>query len=391
MDLEQWKVQKLIKDLKSYQGAGTSVITMYIKAGAQIAPERQRLTDEMGTASNIKSRVNRQSVLSAITSTQQMLKKYTQTPANGLAVFCGEVTKDGKTKKVSITFEPPKPLGLKFYMCDDHFHVDELNYLLDDAKAYGFVVVDGKGALFAKIQGTIKTILSSFDVDLPKKHNKGGQSSVRFARLRDEAIDNYIRKVCETINRTYISGDSLNIAGLILAGSGNKKDLVRDSPLLDYRITLDKIHTVDISYGGENGLNQAIADSAGLLDGLKLAEERDAITKFMNEIAVDSGKVCYGLKATLTALETGVIEHLICWSDLEETREDGSDLLEWLVENYSNYGVERLSLVTDATAEGMQFVQGFKIGAVLRYKVEMDLDLDLDLDPDDDPDFSGFI
>jgi hypothetical protein len=30
------------------------------------------LTDEMGTATNIKSRVNRQSVLGAITSTQQV-------------------------------------------------------------------------------------------------------------------------------------------------------------------------------------------------------------------------------------------------------------------------------------------------------------------------------
>lgn len=34
------------------------------------------LADEYGTASNIKSRVNRLSVLSAITSTQQRLKLY---------------------------------------------------------------------------------------------------------------------------------------------------------------------------------------------------------------------------------------------------------------------------------------------------------------------------
>lgn len=34
------------------------------------------LADEFGTASNIKSRVNRLSVLSAITSTQQRLKLY---------------------------------------------------------------------------------------------------------------------------------------------------------------------------------------------------------------------------------------------------------------------------------------------------------------------------
>lgn len=36
------------------------------------------LTQEYGTASNIKSRVNRLSVLGAITSTQQRLKLYTR-------------------------------------------------------------------------------------------------------------------------------------------------------------------------------------------------------------------------------------------------------------------------------------------------------------------------
>ena len=41
------------------------------------------LTDEYGTASNIKSRVNRLSVLGAITSAQQRLKLYNKIPPNG--------------------------------------------------------------------------------------------------------------------------------------------------------------------------------------------------------------------------------------------------------------------------------------------------------------------
>merc|ERR1719460_2611234 len=45
------------------------------------------LTEEYGTASCIKSRVNRLSVLSAITSTQQRLKHYNRTPPHGLIVF----------------------------------------------------------------------------------------------------------------------------------------------------------------------------------------------------------------------------------------------------------------------------------------------------------------
>ena len=59
------------------------------------------LTQEYGTASNIKSRVNRLSVLAAITSTQQRLKLYSKTHPNGLIIYCGTIlTDEGKEKKV---------------------------------------------------------------------------------------------------------------------------------------------------------------------------------------------------------------------------------------------------------------------------------------------------
>lgn len=34
-------------------------------------------------------------------------------------------------------------------------------------------------------------------MDLPKKHGRGGQSALRFARLRMEKRHNYVRKVAE--------------------------------------------------------------------------------------------------------------------------------------------------------------------------------------------------
>jgi peptide subunit release factor 1 (eRF1) len=55
---------------------GTSMISLIIPPKDQIARVSKMLADEFGTASNIKSRVNRLSVLSAITSVQQRLKLY---------------------------------------------------------------------------------------------------------------------------------------------------------------------------------------------------------------------------------------------------------------------------------------------------------------------------
>ncbi len=58
------------------------MISLIIPPRDQISRVNKMLGDEYGTASNIKSRVNRLSVLSAITSTQQRLKLYNKVTIN---------------------------------------------------------------------------------------------------------------------------------------------------------------------------------------------------------------------------------------------------------------------------------------------------------------------
>ena len=89
------------------------------------------LGDEMGTASNIKSRVNRLSVLGAIVSVQQRLKLYNKVPPNGLVVYCGTVINEqGKEKKLAIDFEPFKPINTSLYLCDNKFHTEAVRLSL---------------------------------------------------------------------------------------------------------------------------------------------------------------------------------------------------------------------------------------------------------------------
>lgn len=65
-------------------------------------------------------------------------------------------------------------------------------------------------------------------MELPKKHGRGGQSSVRFARLRLEKRHNYLRKVAEMATSVFIENDRPNVTGLILAGSADfKNDLLK--------------------------------------------------------------------------------------------------------------------------------------------------------------------
>ena len=62
---------------------------------------------------------------------------------------------------------------------------------------YGFIVMDGNGSLFGTLCGNNREILHKVSVDLPKKHGRGGQSALRFARLRMEKRHNYVRKIAE--------------------------------------------------------------------------------------------------------------------------------------------------------------------------------------------------
>ena len=78
--------------------------------------------------------------------------------------------------------------------------------------------MDGNGCLYATLQGNTRTVLHRFTVDLPKKHGRGGQSALRFARLRMEKRHNYVRKVAEFAVQFFITDNKCNVTGLILAG-----------------------------------------------------------------------------------------------------------------------------------------------------------------------------
>jgi len=284
--------------------------------------------------------------------------------------------------------------------------------------------MDGNGALFGTLQGNTREVLHKFTVDLPKKHGRGGQSALRFARLRMEKRHNYVRKVAEVATTLFISNDKPNICGLILAGSADFKTELSQSDMFDPRLQAKIIKLVDVSYGGENGFNQAIELAAESLQNVKFIQEKKLIGRYFDEISQDTGRYCFGVEDTLKALELGAVETLICWENLDIQRyvlknhasieervlhltpdqekdkshftdkESGVELelvdctpfLEWIANNYKTFGAT-LEIITDKSQEGSQFVRGFGgIGGLLRYKVDFqslqldDFEEDFDID-----------
>jgi len=431
-NVEVWKIRRLIKNLEKLRGNGTSMISLLLSPRDAISKVQGMLAGEMGTATNIKSRVNRQAVLTAITSAKERLKLYSKTPPNGLVIYVGTVIgEDGNSeKKYTIDFEPFRPLNTFKYICDNKFCTEPLFELLENDETFGFVIMDGSGCLFGTLQGNTRNILQQISVQLPKKHGRGGQSAPRFARIREEKRGHYVRKVAELTTSHFISEDKPNVKGLVLAGSANFKNDLSQSDLFDKRLSDIVIKIVDVSYGGENGFNQAISLSEDALSNVKFVEEKQLISKYFEEIALDTGMIVFGVEDTLTSLEMSAVSTIICFENLEINRyeirnpqteeivvhnlnkdqekdpkyfkdaDSGIDLdvvkceplSEWLCEHYKDYGAE-LEFITDKSQEGFQFVNGFGgIGGFLRFKVEMPETVydkeaggdDDDFDPDED-------
>uniref|UniRef100_A0A2K5J8E5 Eukaryotic peptide chain release factor subunit 1 n=1 Tax=Colobus angolensis palliatus TaxID=336983 RepID=A0A2K5J8E5_COLAP len=262
------------------------------------------------------------------------------------------------------------------------FAFQALTALLSDDSKFGFIVIDGSGALFGTLQGNTREVLHKFTVDLPKKHGRGGQSALRFARLRMEKRHNYVRKVAETAVQLFISGDKVNVAGLVLAGSADFKTELSQSDMFDQ---VSKKYMLYYTHLFKNSLG-----------------------RYFDEISQDTGKYCFGVEDTLKALEMGAVEILIVYENLDIMRyvlhcqgteeekilyltpeqekdkshftdkETGQEheliesmpLLEWFANNYKKFGAT-LEIVTDKSQEGSQFVKGFGgIGGILRYRVD---------------------
>jgi peptide chain release factor subunit 1 len=428
--IEQWKLRRTIQYLSSLRGRGTSLVTIIIPAQSQLSRTTKLLADEYALSSSIKSPQTRQNVQQALSAAQGRLRLYTQNtlPENGLVVYTGIVYDDEQQRetKISMCIEPLHPLQHGLYRCEAHFLTDFLMQQIMDnvndlnARRYGIIVIDGNGTLFARLdphQGT--TILKRIQVSLPKKHGRGGQSASRFERMRREAIHNYLSKVAENAKSVYINNQQhglVNVDGFILSGSANLKQELVKSELLGMQIQSKILRLVDVSYGGDNGLQETLRLCTDLFADIKSTQERQLLDEIFCQIKLSSADetdtVSYTIGVDETSIilndDAGLIDRLIIWENLitkryvyqkrdkeiivivadneqeaqkklkmfikENDNEqieciDEMNFLDYLTEHYRQMNIH-LHLVTDRSPEGQQFRLGFGgCIALLRYPI----------------------
>lgn len=394
--IEDWKNKKLISRLSNLKGAfgATSVITLILPEGEQIPKISSMLTTEYSTASNIKSRVNRNSVLDAITTATNKLKLYRFVPKNGLVILAGNIIDDnGREKKLSIAFSPNKPIKKFVYYCDAQFHLEQLiDAYSESNKKIGYLIIDGNGSYFYTISGSNIELLEEYLVSLPKKHAKGGQSSVRFARLAEEARHNYISKVSEKLIKHFIKNDVPIFEQWYIAGSAGMKDRLVNENFIDLRLKNSLIlPTINIAYSGNAGLKEALMLTKDKITRNKLANEENLLLNFFEQINLETGKYCYLLNDTITALQLGILETCIVSEKCNLNLDKIPEYIEKTVEYQELISISKcelidiliiackiknteLKIVSDSTSLGSQFLLGFGgIGGILRYKYDFNI------------------
>jgi peptide chain release factor subunit 1 len=314
------------------------------------------------------------------------------------------VGEEGKQKKIMTVIEPLKPLVSGLYRCDGKFHLEALYDQLEDSKTFGYMVIDGNGFTCHLLSGNSGKMVYKLDVNLPKKHGRGGQSKKRFERIREIKRGWYTSRIAEVAISHFIDPMTCqpSVAGLVLAGAAQLKDEVLLK--LDPRLARIVIAVVDVQYAGVSGFNQAVALTKDNIGNMKFVHEQETITRLMEEISKD-GQYAIGIDDTMYAVTSGILDTLILWDNLavnrielvktlspsdppkilylspdkqvpESLKEEWKvkstvPLLDWILEHYIEFGCN-LELVSDQTDGGAQFVKGFGgLGGLLRYQVEL--------------------
>lgn len=361
----KFKLKKLVKLLEAIKGRHTELVTVYVPVGYSLNEIISQLRTEQSTAENIKSKQVRKNVTAALDKIIRHLQLYKQTPENGLVLFCGNVSeKEGAADLQLWAIEPPEEIKVKMYWCDQRFVMDPLLDMVEEKEIYGLICLDKSEADIALLKGKKMETLYHAESIVPGKTRAGGQSSARFARVREGMLNDWLKQVGEAANKIF--EEHREVLGILLGGSGPVKEMFLKEDYLHADVKKKVLGTVDTSYTGEHGLEETLVRGEDLIKELAVTKEKNLLQKFLTEIAKPHGLAVHGHEAVQKVLEMGAADIVIISENIGEV--EGKDAIEYFEEKTKSYGTT-LIVVSPDTREGKQFRALGGIGALLRYHV----------------------
>jgi peptide chain release factor subunit 1 len=318
---ERYRFKRLLEELKSKRGRGTELISVYIPQGFELAKVMEQLREELGTASNIKSKNTRKNVIDALERIIQFLKTYMETyrkpPPHGMAIFCGNVAeREGESDIRLWWIEPIEPITVRLYRCDQEFVLSPLEEMLEVKGTVGLITLDRKEATLGALRGKHVEILRRITSGVPGKHSKGGQSARRFERLREIAEQEYLKRVAEETNEVFSQIPDLQT--IIVGGPGPTKEEFLKLEALKEPLRKKISAVLDCGYTDEYGIKELAAKAGEVLADLELNKERAVVQRFLSELAAGSGLAISGEDEVRRALENGAVGTLLISESLRK-------------------------------------------------------------------------
>jgi len=383
------------------RGRHTDLVSVYVPKGYNLNEIRNLVFNEAATAENIKSRTTRKNVTTALERAGQKLKNYKVTPDNGLIILCGNISEnEGQTDMRIWEIIPPEPVTTRIYRCDQTFVLEPLMGMIRERENYGLLSIDTHEATIAFLRGKAINVVAKKTSHVPGKQRKGGQSSIRFSRIREEILFKFMKDFGEIANKIFES--EKDVLGIIVGGPGQIKDDFVNGNFLSEAVKRKILGIRDTGYAGEDGLRELVERSADILKEASVMKEKEIINKFFEHLKKDTRLVTYGFLEVEKALALGAVDTLIvsegfefkaysikcmsCGHEEEVVKRaehapticpkcgsqitpEEIDVFAKLEELAKNTGA-KFELVSAETQEGAQFLQLGGIGAILRYVIE---------------------
>ncbi|MDD1724243.1 MAG: peptide chain release factor aRF-1 [Methanospirillum sp.] len=319
----KYEFKKMLERLEAKEGSGTELISLYIPPDKQIYDVTAQLRDEFGQCANIKSKQTRTNVQSAISSILSRLKYYQRPPENGMAIFCGTVNKHGDRQDLECdVVNPPEPLNLYLYRCSSKFELVPLREMLEEKYVYGLLVIDRREAYWGFLRGNRIDPIGGTTSTVPGKQRKGGQSSIRFERLRLIAINEFYKKVGERSSEIFLSEKDFfeRFKGLLIGGPSPTKEEFEEGNFLHHEVQKRIIGLFDVAYTNESGLPELVDAAEDALKGQEVIEEKHLMDKFFKELVKDNALASYGEQSVRANLDIGAVDTLLLSDKLRKSR-----------------------------------------------------------------------
>ncbi|HIH37551.1 peptide chain release factor aRF-1 [Candidatus Woesearchaeota archaeon] len=361
--LQKHELKRFIKELENFRGRHTELVSVLIPAGYDINAIIGHLSQEQGTATNIKSASTRKNVIDALEKMIQHLRLYKQTPPNGLACFSGNVSeREGQFDFKVWSIEPPIPLNTRLYRCDKEFQLDLLRDMLDDKEIYGLVVMDRRDGNVAMLKGKSIINISKASSNVPGKTRAGGQSAMRYHRLREGAAKEFYTKIGMMVKDAFFDKRD-QLKGIIIGGPGPTKYDFIEGNYVPNELKQKVIGIKDLSYTEEFGVQELVDKAQDILANEEVGKEKEAMGKFFHILATKPNMVSYGESQVMSLVQRGTVDLLLISEDLEEEK------IEAFEKEAEKFGTT-IMIISTETREGVQLRDIGKVGAILRYEID---------------------